>query len=540
MTKNWSWRQEPLMACTLALIFLWLATPARADDKNEAKGLFREQATSAAALQNAYPESSVKLGGTVEKNFPSPDDVFDIEPEHQPSEASNKLQAIIRKTDYSASAYDRFMKQAYDALVQGYLAEAEKQYVNAIRELKKTGIKDLRLAKARNAVANVSLRDGDLLDARQTFELALKTAKENPGPNLEEAKALAGLGCVAKAAGDYKKAETNLKESIRVRQKLVGEYDSGIAQNLLDLGEVYRLQKLYSEGEPVYQLALETLNKSREVPDLTKAYFLDRTGMFFHDQAKMPEAQKCFAMALDIKDKYSILYAPTDGRKRGLVYYRCENGIPNAARVFTRNAEIEYLHIKDAVAVATLTAQIFGSDWYLLKSEVTITNQGKTAISACTEPPTLAIELPKKKVFSPLDSDAIASQLGLRGRLLYSRLLHSADFAYNISSFNIGATSTAAFTPFGAGLFNTVGAWTTITPDWAARAEARNAALSALSGAQSAANTVFSTRPKPITIGPGESATFQSFFPYEKFSSCTLRFLVGNTVMEFPFTEKSG
>ncbi len=509
---------------------------AQAGELQEAKGIFREQSSNS-AIQNAA--QGLRLEGGVERVFPSPDDVFEIEPEKGQSETSKKLEAIITKS--GDSAFDRFMKQGYDSLVQGYLPQAEKSYLDAIHELKKTGVKDVRLAKARNSVANVSLRDGKLLEAKETFELALKTARETDGPNIEVAKALAGLGCVARANGDYKKAEGYLKESIKVRQKLTGEYDLGLAQSLLDLGEVYRLQKLYTEGEPVYQLALETLNKCKDVPDLTKAYFLDKTGMFFHDQAKMPEANKLFAMSLELKDKYSALYAPVDGRKRGLVYYRCENGVPNAARVFNRNAEIEYLHVKDMVAVATLTAQTYADDWYLLKAEVTIQNQGKTAISACTEPPTLALELPKRKVMSPLDSDAISSELGMRGRLLYSRLLHSADFAYTVNSFNFGSTTTAAATPFGGlGIFNTVGTWTSISPDWGARLAARNAAITAFSNVQNESNTVFSTRPKAITLAPGESATFQTFFPYEKFDSCTLRFLVGNTVMEFPFTSKSG
>ncbi len=512
---------------------------AQSDESKETKGIFREP-SSTSRDKSGTSQGGVKLQGGVEHVFPSPEDVFEIEPEKGQSETSKKLEAIIT-TKSGDSAFERLMKQGYDSLVQGYLAEAEKHYLDAIHELKKTGVKDVRLAKARNSVANVFLRDGKLLDAKQTFELALKTAKETDGPNIEVAKALAGLGCVARANGDYKKAEDYLKESIKVRQRVAGEYDLGIAQSLLDLGEVYRLQKLYAAGEPVYQLALETLNKCKDVPDLTKAYFLDKTGMFFHDQAKMPEANKLFAMSLELKDKYSALYAPVDGRKRGLVYYRCENGVPNAARVFNRNAEIEYLHVKDAVAVATLTAQTYSADWYLLKAEVTIQNQGKTAISACPEPPTLSLELPKRKVMSPLDSDAISSELGMRGQLMFSRLLHSADFAYTVNSFNFGSSTTTAATPFGGlGIFNSVNTWTSITPDWGARLAARNMAITALSNAQDESNTVFSTRPKAITLAPGESATFQTFFPYEKFDSCTLRFLVGNTVMEFPFTSKSG
>lgn len=511
---------------------------------NETKGLFREPATNASSLQMEKADEKtnaegVTLQGNVTRHFPSPDDVFEVEPAKKDDSSRSKLDAIITKSG-DDTQFDRLMKQGNTALLQGYLKKADENYTKAIQELKKTGIHDLRLAKARNAAANALLRQGNVLDAKQTFELAMKTATENPSNDVELSKAMSGLGGVAKANGDYRKAEQYFKDAAKTRRKMTGDDDSGMAQILLDLGETYRAQKLYEAGEPVYQLALETLNKSKDVPDLTKAYFLDKTGMFFHDQAKIPEAKKLFSMALEIKDKYSTLYTPTNGRERGLVYYRCENGVPNAARVYNRNAEIEYLQIKDAVTVATLTPQVYADDWYLLKAEVTIQNQGKTAITACGELPSLTLETPKRKVLSPLDSEAIASQLGMRGRLLYSRLLHSADFAYNVNSFNIGSTTTAGYTPFGTSLFNTVGTWTTITPDWGARAAARNAAINALGSAMDEGSTVFSTKPSPLTIAPGESATFQIFFPYDKFDNCTLRFLVGNAVMEFPFTNKSG
>lgn len=514
------------------------------------KGLYREQpktdstkidstktdASKTDATNIETPSlSSIKLEGNIEKRFPSPDDAFDVEAEPQSSETTNKLESIIFKD--GDSTFDRFMKKGHDDLVAGALKQAEQNYDLAIKELKKTGKSDLRLAKARNASANVLLRQGKVLDAKTTFELALKTAENSPGNNLEVGKAMAGLAAVNKVNGDYKKAEKLYKDAMAIRRKMTGDNDSGMAQMLLDLGEVYRAQKLYSEGEEIYKLALDTLNKSKNVPDLTKAYFLDRTGLFFQDQAKMPEAKKCFAMALEIKDKFSTLYTPVDGHRRGLVYYRCENGVPNAARVFTGGSEIEYLHIKDAVAVATLTSQEYGFDWQLLKAEITIQNQGKKAITACGEAPTFTVELPKRKVYGPLDSEAIARELGLRGRLMFSRLLHSADFAYTSSSVNVASTT---LTPFGAGVMNSVGTWTTVTPDWGARSAARDAAFSSLSRSDAETNSVLSTKPTTVTIGPGESATFQIFFPYDKFDASVLRFLVGNAVMEFPFTNKSG
>jgi hypothetical protein len=52
--------------------------------------------------------SSLKLEGGIEKRFPSPEDVFDVEAEPQTSETTSKLESIIYKS--SDSEFDRLMK----------------------------------------------------------------------------------------------------------------------------------------------------------------------------------------------------------------------------------------------------------------------------------------------------------------------------------------------------------------------------------------------------------------------------------------------
>lgn len=526
-----------LAAQTMAIAACMSVAPVFAEVQAEegSLGTTQRPASSKAQTQAA----SDPLTATVSRDrYPTPDVELSPEDDTSSAQGKSKLEAIIST---SSTPFDRFFKKGNEDFFQGYFDSAEKNFILAIRELKKSSAKDERIIKARNNLGSAYLRDGKLLDAKEAFELAMQSAKEQgKEKSLENARAMTGMAGVHKLNENYKKAEQMLKDALAIRKDAQGENTTAFAQNLLDLGELYRQQKLFPDAEPVYQLALESLNKAPKVPDLTKAYFLDKTGMFFHDQAKMPEAKKCFEMALGIKDKYASLYTPVDARKRGLVHYRAENGIPNAARVFARGVEIEAIHVKDAAAVATLTAQVYGQDWYLLKAEVTIQNQGKTAISACSEPPSLSLETPKRKQLSPLDSAAIAAELGARGRTLYNRLLHSADFAYVVDNVQVGGATTVGLTPFGPSVFNTVGTWTNIRPDWEARAAARNSAMRALSGSLAEGSTVFKTSPVPVTIGPGESATFQVFFPYNKFDTCTLRFLVGNVVLEFPFTYKSG
>jgi tetratricopeptide (TPR) repeat protein len=459
----------------------------------------------------------------------------------QASKASpdDRLEAVLSMSAHPA--WENLFALGKEKLQQGYYEEAQKQLLRAINELKKTNTTDERLLKTRNWLGQAYLRDGKKLDANDAFNLADQLAKQlNKTNDAQYAKTLEGLAEVSKANGQFKKSEQLFKRALELRKNIGDTDGESIALTLLQLAQLYTDQQMFDNASPCYELALQTLDHAGHVPDLTKAYFLDKTGAFFEDQAKMPEARQCFETALMLKDKYSTMYTPVDARKRGLVYYSCAASAPNCAHVFSRGIEIESMHIKDVVAVSTLTAQVYGPDWYLMKAEVTIHNQGKTPITALAEQPTLNIEAPKPRTLLPLNSDAIASELGIRGNALFNRLLHSADYDYMLSSITSGGWQTVAYTPFGPSVFNTVGSWATFTPDWEARARARNAAFSSLASTMSEESDVVSTKPAQTTIGPGEGATFLIYFPYNRFEKATLRCLLGNTVLEFPFTSRSG
>lgn len=486
-----------------------------------------------------------------------------------------QLKAIISKNHSTkhakiASAWQRCYQNGMRQRFQGHLDAAEKDFLEAIKQLKKVNLKDERLLKSRIELAETFLQNNKARDAKDTFKLALQTAKDLGKRHSQyTARCISGMARAARMEGKYKSSEDQLKKALSLSSELAGENSIEVSKNLLELAELYKDQKLYDAAEPVYKLSLKKLDNAKNVPELTKSNFLDKTGLFFHEQGKMPEANKLFELSLILKDKYTTLYSPVDARKRGLVTYRCENGVPNAARVYTRGNEIEYLKVKDAIAVATLTPQVYANDWYLLKAEVTLQNQGKKAITACAEQPTLTIKQPKLKRLSPLDSDAISRELGRRGRRMYSRLLHSADLAYTVNSIGLGGVTTFGVNTFprfgrvgvagfrgapgfggvrpvgfrpvvGTGMWTSVGGWVNITPDWGARLRARNAAIASLNSAYSQGASVLRTKPSPMTLNPGEAATFQVFFPYKKFKKSTLRFLVGNAVLEFPFSSKSG
>ncbi len=459
-------------------------------------------------------------------------------PQSSSERASERLHAVIQHT--ATSAWQRNFDSGCEAFAHFKFEEAEKYLMQAIRELKKTNIKDTRLIQSRNKVGDTFLAEGKYLDAQEAFEAARETEKElSLTQTPDGAHTTDGLATVYKETEKFAKAEQLFKEALQTQESTLGANDPAVASTLMDLGDLYRDQKLYKEAEPVYRLAIETYNKAANVPDLKIANALDHVGAMFYEQGMLEQANQLYAAALDIKDKHSVLYTPTSANNYGLVYYRCLNGVPNSYHAFTRGVEAEFINVKNVSAVATLTAKVFASDWWTLKAQVTIHNNGKTAISAMTKSPVLRVDSPKRVTYMPLDSDAIAAELDLRGSILADRILHSADFDYIVDS--VTTPGVAVVPTVGGGAFlAAVPGFAHISPNWQARIDARNAAISTFARSQAAADTIASCKPAHTTIGPGESATFLIYFYYAKFRNARLQLIIGNTVLEFPFTEKSG
>lgn len=166
-------------------------------------------------------------------------------------------------------------------------------------------------------------------------------------------------------------------------------------------------------------------------------------------------------------------------------------------------------------------------------------NNGGRPVSALNKPPTLKLETPKIRKYTPLDSDAIATEYGARGQKLFQNVLHSADYKYIADSI----WTPGVFVPTVGGGNAFLGgfpAFAHYSPDWQARIDARNSAMSILAKTQATQDKILAYKPGETTIAPNDTQTFIAYFPYCKFKTCTLKVLLGNTVIEFPFTDKSG
>lgn len=483
-----------------------------------ARAVEEAAATEAGAAQKQFGADQPRMTGTVT----------------QDTSATDRLNAIISKS--GNTQWDRLNKLGTEAYDHFKFTEAQTHFLAAIRELKKTNQRDDRLVLSRNNLGDAYLADGKHMDAIDAFELAFETEKElSKVGTAEGGRTLDGLAMAYKGTGNYKRAEQLFKQALQIRQSAVGATSAEVAETLTDLGELYRAQKLYDNAEPVYKLALETYSKTPGVPELKLAYALDKMGTCYHEQGKIDDAKKLFATALSIKDKHSTFYTPTDARNLGLVYYRCLDGAPDSYHAFTRGVEAEFINVKDVSAVATLTAEIFSRDWWLMKATVTVRNGGKSPVSALAMAPTLKLESPKVRKYTPLDSGAIAAELDARGTRLFNSVLHSADYRYIADSI----VAPGVMAP-GLGFIGGFPALAHFSPDWQARIDARNNAMRIMANTLAAEDRILRYKPGATTIAPGETETFIIYYPYCKFTNATLKILLGNSVIEFPFTDKSG
>ena len=142
--------------------------------------------------------------------------------------------------------------QAYQ---QGNYAEAERQWGSALKEAKRFGPQDPRLATTLNNLAELY-----------------------------------------RAQGKYAEAEPLHKHSLAIREKALGPEHPEVATSLHNLALLYRAQGKYAEAEPLYNRSLAILEKAlgAEHPDVAKslanyAALLRKTGRT--NEATMMEAR---------------------------------------------------------------------------------------------------------------------------------------------------------------------------------------------------------------------------------------------------------
>jgi CHAT domain-containing protein len=94
------------------------------------------------------------------------------------------------------------------------------------------------------------------------FKRALAIYQKVPGADPAVATPLNNLGQVYKAEGRYADAEPAIKQSLAIREKVLGRDHVDVARSLNNLADLYQRQDRFAEAEPIYQRALSVRERT--------------------------------------------------------------------------------------------------------------------------------------------------------------------------------------------------------------------------------------------------------------------------------------
>ena len=169
---------------------------------------------------------------------------------------------VATHTLAQANLWETYMKAAIEAYQQANYAEAEMQFLVALKEAENFGPDDPRLARSLNELVELYL-----------------------------------------AQGKDAKAEPLLKRSLVIKEKTLGPEHFDVATSLNKLAELYRAQYKYAEAEPLYRRALGIIVINLGPEHMMVAISLDNYAVLLRELNRKEEAAKMFSRANAIRLK---------------------------------------------------------------------------------------------------------------------------------------------------------------------------------------------------------------------------------------------
>ena len=202
------------------------------------------------------------------------------------------------------TTYSDAGREAYE---QGHYAEAEKQWMAALKEAEKFGQQDRRLAHVATSLNNLAElyhKQGKYAEAEPLYKRALAVAEKALGPDHPEvATSLNNLAEFYRAQGKYAEAEPLRKRALAIREKALGPDHPEVATSLNNLAEFYRAQGKYAEAEPLYKRALAIYEKALGPDHPNVATALNNLAVLYNTQGKYAKAEPLYKRVLKIDEK---------------------------------------------------------------------------------------------------------------------------------------------------------------------------------------------------------------------------------------------
>ena len=146
-------------------------------------------------------------------------------------------------------------------------------------------------------------QQGNYAEAERQFVAALKEAERFDREDPRLATSLNNLAAVYKAQGRDAEAEPLYKHALAIDEKILGPDHPSFARDLNNLAELYRIQGRYAKSEPLIKRSLAILEVAfgSDHPDL--AFVLNNLALLYLAQSRYAEAEPLFKRALAIMEK---------------------------------------------------------------------------------------------------------------------------------------------------------------------------------------------------------------------------------------------
>lgn len=190
---------------------------------------------------------------------------------------------------------------------QGKYAEARELATDALKTSETAFGKDdnnLFVARAKNCLGNIYRQDGRYTDAANLLQEALTSQQKIfGGENIDIAVTMRDLALVQEEMGNFKEAETLLKNSRQIIDSQAGPDHPEHAAAANALGDLYLRDGKYGEAEPLFKQALELSKRVLGENNVVTARSARDLGELAMKQSKFAEAQTYFQQALAIDEK---------------------------------------------------------------------------------------------------------------------------------------------------------------------------------------------------------------------------------------------
>lgn len=184
-------------------------------------------------------------------------------------------------------------QQADDAEGSGWLAEAEKLDLEALREAEELGDASPTLANVLIRLAGVYARKDQLQEALSYAGRALAIDELAFGPEHPQvARDLNTLAIFSRQAPKPAEAEKYMRRALEIEEKAPGMSDFERLMILGNAAEFYHSQKRYSEAEPLLRRGLEIAENSPHAVRFSFMDFRSRLASLYREEGKSNDAEK--------------------------------------------------------------------------------------------------------------------------------------------------------------------------------------------------------------------------------------------------------